>query len=565
MWQVVKGEELSIEAKSQQSISSTLPAHRGAILAADSYPLASAVDGWLLWASIPQIKDGVVIAKQLAPVLSADPLPVEIPNASGSGQVKDATPEAQIKDDLIKQEEDRLTKLLTKKDVVWIALKKKISKSQKQSIENLHIDGLGFTLQEGREYPEGFMASHVLGFLGTDAGGSDKGYFGLEGFYNLTLQGTEGLKAYEKDAIGSPILLGENEQVTASNGLSLKTHIDRSVQFIIEQKLKEGIQKYQATGGTIIVMRPQDGAILGMASYPDFIPDQYTQFSNDKFIDPAVSLSFEPGSIFKPVIMSAALNEGVVKPDTQCLECTGPVHIDKYTIETGTKQYYPNETMTEIIQHSDNVGMVWVSKQLGMDKMYDYLQKFGFGNPTGIDLQGEASPILRKREQWGLIDQATASFGQGIAVTPIQMVRAISAIANGGRLPKPEVVDSLIGDSWQEKVKPDLSEQIISEDAARDMTDMMVHNVDTRDDWPKPKDIKIAGKTGTAQIPIAGHYDPDKTIHSFVGFAPAYAPKYVMLVTLKDPKNGQFASVTAAPLWFQISQQLLPYLGISPN
>lgn len=560
-WQVVQAEQLSLNARSQQQRSLDIPARRGAILSKDNYPLATTFDNWLLWASVPKIKNPEDVSQKLALITVVEP-PQDL-DATKSAQVVENVIETDLekeKKELIKKEEDRLLILLSKKDVVWVALKHKISNDLREKIKNLNIDGIGFDPEEGRLYPEGSMASHLLGFVGNDAAGSPQGYFGLEGFYNLTLQGSEGLKSWEKDAQGAPILLAGNKNITALNGLSLKTYIDRSIQFIVEKQLKDGIEKYKASSGTVIVLDPKRGSILAMASYPSFEPAFFNLYPSQRFTDPAISQSFEPGSIFKPLVMAAALDSGVVEPQTKCSECSGPRHIAEYTIETGTKKYYPDSTMTEIIQHSDNVGMVWVAEQLGQEKLYEYLTKFGIGQPTGVDLQGEETPQIRKKEKWGLIDLATASFGQGIAVTSIEMVRAIGTIANKGLIAKPRVVDKLMGDGWEQKVSVENKERVISEKSALEITAMMVNNVESRDDWDRPKGVKIAGKTGTAQIPIAGHYDPDKTIHSFVGFGPADNPKFAMLVTLKDPKAYEFAAQTAAPVWFAITKEIMPYM-----
>ena len=560
-WQILKSDGLASLAKAQQQISSTLDAKRGSILASDNYPLALSSEGWLAWASIPQIKEPLEISEKLAPILADRPIPKE-KESSFSAQVdEDATASAKTQEELTQEEEERLQNLLTKTDVVWVALKKRVTKLQKQEIENLKIEGIGFNAEENRSYSESSLGAHLLGFVGQDAGGSDKGYFGLEGFYNLTLSGSRATKAWEKDASGKPIVLGDLRQITALNGLTIKTHIDRSVQFTIEKHLKEGVEKYQADGGTVVVMRPQDGAILGMASFPTFDPGQYSYFKNERFIDPAVSQSFEPGSIFKVLVMSWAFDADAVDLETKCDNCAGPRKIAEYTIESGTKEYYPDTNMQDIIKHSDNIGMVWVAERLGFDKFYEYLTKFGFGTLTDIDLQGEVSPALRKKDSWGFVDLATASFGQGIAVTSVQMVRAMSVLANRGKLPTPQVVDKIVGDNWEEDIKPELSEQLIKSETAKIITDIMVNNVESRNDWHKPDGVKLAGKTGTAQVAIAGHYDPDKTVASFLGFGPADNPKYVMIVSLKDPKAAPFASQTAAPLWFAISKDLLVYLS----
>ena len=276
--------------------------------------------------------------------------------------------------------------------------------------------------------------------------------------------------------------------------------------------------------------------------------------------------SFEPGSTFKVLVIAAALNEHAVTATT-VMDESGPVRVGDYTIRTWNNEYHGPQTMSQIIQHSSNVGMVFVEKQLGEDKFIKYIRSFGFGKPTGIDLEDEVSPELRGGDQWGEIDLATASFGQGIAVTPLQMVRAVAAIANGGRLVEPRMVKKTFDAKGKIiEMKPKQGTQVISRESAEIVTEMMINAVDNGEaKWAKPKGYRIAGKTGTSQIPVSGHYDDKKTIASFVGFAPADDPAFVMLVTLREPSSSQWGSETAAPLFFTIARDILLYKGIAPQ
>jgi cell division protein FtsI/penicillin-binding protein 2 len=264
--------------------------------------------------------------------------------------------------------------------------------------------------------------------------------------------------------------------------------------------------------------------------------------------------------------MASGLDSGVVRPETICDICNGPLKVDKYLIKTWNEVYHPGISMTDVIVDSDNVGMAFVGQKLGSGTFYDYLHKFGIGVKTGIDLQGETAPKLREKGTWNIVDLATASFGQGVAVTGIEMVRAVAAIANGGYLVTPKVVDSTRGEGWQEKAKSDPPVRIISQQAAAEATQMMVEAANRGEaKWTKIPGYNVAGKTGTAQIPVAGHYDATNTNHSFIGFAPANNPKFVMLVTLSSPKSSPWAAETAAPLWYSIAKDLFPYLGIQPG
>ncbi len=316
----------------------------------------------------------------------------------------------------------------------------------------------------------------------------------------------------------------------------------------------------------MIIMDPGSGGILALAAYPNYDPAKYFEFPKEYFRDPAVADQYEPGSTFKVLVMAAALNEDVVKPDTKCDICAGPISLGGFTIRTWDNRYRPNSTMKDIIVHSDNTGMVFTARKLGLDKFYSYIEDFGFGSPSDIDLQDEASPEIRPKTAWKEIDLATASFGQGIAVTPIQMVRAVSVIANGGNLMEPHVVKQIKDEKGTFEIKPKVVKQVINDSTAQMVKEMMVAAVEEGEaKYTKLKGFKVAGKTGTAQIPVAGHYDKDKTIASFVGFAPADNPKFVMLVRYDEPSASIFGAETAAPTFFEIARQLLLYYKVAPT
>lgn len=539
-WQIVSSENLAAIAASQHWISFEVPAKRGQILAADGSPLASNKEAFLLFASLPQInEDASQISDKLSLILEPD---------------DPATMTALIKERLLRE------------DLIWVPLKHKISRSQKEEIESLKIAGLGFEEEQRRTYPEGSSSAHLLGFVGSDINGQDKGYFGLEGYYDLELKGRPGLLRREKDASGKPILVGDVQREEEKNGRTLVTTIDRSIQFIINEKLKEGLERYGALSGSVIVMEPQTGAILGMSSWPTYDPQNFADFDKELFPNPIVASSYEPGSTFKVLIMAAAIDIGVVKPETKCTKCSGPRVISDYVLKTWNEQYFPDSNMVEIIQHSDNVGMIFVAEQLGVESLYTYLKKYGLGQKTGIDLEDETTPQLRPEEDWRLIDLATASFGQGIALTPLQMIRAVNTIANGGRLVEPYLVSKVISEDGEVEIKPDVGREVLKTKTAFILTEMMVNAVDQGEaKWAKPEGYRIAGKTGTSQIPVAGHYDEEKTIASFIGFAPADKPRFIMLLTLREPSSSPWGSETAAPLWFDIAEELFTYYGIQPQ
>ena len=544
-WQIIKGKGLSEDAKNQYTSSKVVLAPRGNILATDGSFWVVRNQTWLVWAN-PKLLS--VSPEEAANKLA--PLFLE----KGSDR------------EVLMQEVLKLTGLLGKANTSWVAIKQKVDENTKRNVEALNIKGIGFDSQASSFYPEASSAAQILGFVGKDESGTDVGYFGLEGYYDLPLSGKPGFVGGQKDALGSPILLDGTTQVTAISGVDLKTNIDKRIQTVVENELAIGIEKYGAVGGSVTIMDPFTGKVMAMASLPSFDPNKYSEYGDALFKNPIISDSFEPGSILKVLVMAAGLDANVIEPDTTCDICSGPLKLDKYFIKTWNDKYQANISMTDVIVHSDNVGMSFIGQKLGADSLYDYLTKFGIGVKTGIDLQGEVAPKLRERGTWNIVDLATASFGQGVAVTGIEVVKAVSAIANGGYLVTPKVVDSIQGDGWEDNAKSETPVKIINQKAAQEVTQMMVEAAERGEaKWARIPGFKVAGKTGTAQIPVAGHYDATNTIQSFVGFAPADKPKFVMLVTLKSPQSSPWAAETAAPLWYAIAKDLFPYLGIAPS
>lgn len=549
-WQVLKFDDLSAMAEQQRTVSLHLDAPRGTIYALDGAILASNKPTFLLYGLPKVIKDKKNTAKQLAKILAA-------------GQKEDV-----LKEDILKKEADLVSELNKKleQDLNWVILDKSIELSDKNEIEKAGLEGVGFESQSSRFYPEASSAAHILGFVGSDSLGKQKGYFGIEGFYDGELQGIGGVVTEERDARGLPILSGTFFTKEPKNGHNLVLNIDRAVQYIVEKKLKAGMEKYGAKSGSVVIMDPKTGAIVAMASFPSYDPSNFGSFSKDYYKNSVVADAYEPGSTFKVLVMAAGINEDLVKPDTKCDICSKPVEIAGFSIRTWNNKYTQDTTMSDVIIHSDNTGMVFVSRKLGIDKMYRYIKDFGFGDLTKIDLQDEASPDIRPQNEWREIDLATASFGQGIAATPIQMVRAVSTIANGGNLMEPQIVKKIESSDKVIEIHPKIIRKPISPETAKTVTQMMVDAVSKGEAQVfAPKGYKIAGKTGTAQIPVAGHYDANKTIASFVGFAPADDPKFVMLVRYEEPSSSIYGAETAAPTFFDIAKELFTYYNIGPS
>ncbi|MDO8573318.1 MAG: penicillin-binding protein 2 [Candidatus Daviesbacteria bacterium] len=538
-WQVIKAEYLQSQAEKQYFRDVEIEAVRGSILFSDGSVLASSNPSFDLYGLPKEIDPDqkIKVSYTLAKILLEKPEDIDA-----------------LAGELVNKLEQ---------DLYWVPLKKKISIDQKKEIEKLNIEGIGFNQASSRFYPEGSSSAHLLGFVNSDG----KGNFGLEGAYDGELRGIAGTVRSEKDAMGLPIMIGNFFTNEARDGKDLVLNIDRTAQFIVENSLKKGMEKFGAKSGSVIVMDPKTGGILALVAYPAYDQLKYFDYPKEFYRDPVVADQYEPGSTFKVLVMSAALNEDAVSPDTKCDACSGPVSLGGFVIRTWNNKYQPGITMKEVIIHSDNTGMVFMAKKLGLDKFYSYIQSFGFGGPADIDLQDESSPEIRPKVEWREIDMATASFGQGIAVTPIQMVRAVSAIANGGNLMEPHIVAKIKDENGRVfEIKPKVIRKVIKDTTAAEVKEMMVAAVEEGEaKYLKLAGFKIAGKTGTAQIPVAGHYDKDKTIASFVGFAPADNPKFVMLVRYDEPSSSIFGAETAAPTFFEIARQLLLYYKIAPT
>lgn len=533
-WQVLSYNKLAAAADKQHFISFTLPAFRGDIMASDGSILVTNQPAYLVWAEPPKVED----KDKLINILSSE---LNMPVSSVSAS-------------------------LNTSNALWVPLARRVDEDIVLRLKEKNLVGLGFEKMGKRYYPEASMSAHTIGFVASDSIGEDRGYFGVEGSYDKELAGRDGFLRQEKDPFGFPIVIGEGERIDPENGRTLVLHTDKIVQKTIEEKLKKGIEKYGAKGGNIIVMEPYTGAILGMASYPAFDPASFFDYDNQLYKNPIVANSYEPGSTFKALIMAAAINEKVVTPQTEVNE-EGPVSISGYDIRTWDNKYHGKITMTQVLQYSSNVGMVFVGNKLGEDKLIEYIKKFGFGESTGIDLDDEEIAKLRENNSWKEIDLATVTFGQGIAITPIQMIRAVAVLANGGKLVEPHVVDKIIdSNGTQTDIKAKVVRQVITPHTSKVITEMLVQSVVGGEAHYKlPKGYRIAGKTGTAQIPVAGHYDAEKTIASFVGYAPADNPKFVMLVTITEPTSSPWGSETAAPLFMDIAGDLLAYYKVFPG
>lgn len=408
-----------------------------------------------------------------------------------------------------------------------------------------------------RAYPEASLAAQLVGFVGKNEWGEDQGYYGIEGAYDRELSGRSGWFA-SGSAPGGWGLLGHLERfLPYQHGSDIRLTLDKRTQQIAEQHLQRAITRYGAAAGEVVILDPKTGGILAMASWPGYDPGNFHQYQASYYRTPSISDLYEPGSTLKIITVAAALAEEKVTASTTCPMCSGPLNIGGYPIRTWNEEYNADISVKDALAKSDNTAMVWLQQLVGKDNFLKWLDKFALFAPTGVDLQGEAKPLQSVDSTWRERDLAIASFGQGIAINSLQLVRAAAVFANGGYLVKPHVVAAVWQkDKWQDTQTS--SEQIISTDLAEEMKEIMVYSANQGDaQWLKDGEIRVAGKTGTAQIAEGGTYRETGTIASFIGFAPADNPQFVMLTKLIEPTLSPWGSETAAPLWYDIARSLL--------
>ncbi|MEA3489138.1 MAG: penicillin-binding protein 2 [Candidatus Omnitrophota bacterium] len=446
-----------------------------------------------------------------------------------------------------------------KRDKAFIWVKRKVSVSEEEEVRKLGIKGVYLVNESKRNYSSESMASHVIGFAGID----NEGLEGIELMFDADLRGQPGWRRLLRDARMRTVLYNERESIPPQNGCNLVLTIDSVIQYIVEDELERMVKKYHASGASAIVMDPSTGKILAMANYPDHDLNSYRDTPRELIKNAAISSVYEPGSVFKIVTASAALDEKAVELDD--------------TIHCGNGEYrsggrilhdyhgYGKLSFLEVIAKSSNIGTVKVAQELGSEKVYEYIRKFGFGEKTGIDLPGEISGLSRPPGIWSRSDITTIPIGQGIAVTPIQLACAVSVISNGGYLMRPYIVDRIT--SWDGRVlrtfEPLARRRVLSGETCGKMKDIM-RNVVTIGTGRRARSrfYDTCGKTGTAQMvnPEGGYY-PDKYHATFIGFAPMEEPAISVVVTAHDPHPVYFGGSVAGPTFRKIVERSLQYMG----
>ncbi|HWQ99537.1 MAG TPA: penicillin-binding protein 2 [Candidatus Methylomirabilis sp.] len=538
--QVWSGRSYRLLASNQHELQAKLIPQRGRILVRDRtdgtlHPLATNRDAWTVYVVPKNMKDPGAVARELAAFAG-------------------------------KTEAELVATWTAKPDDPYEPVSKNLTTEQADVIRAKKLDGVGFVKGWARYYPEANIGGHLLGFVRPGDDGVGKGSYGIEGAFDAVLAGKPGFISAQKDAGGRRLVLDDGVIREAVNGGDVVLTIDRTIQHEACKRLQQAVSRYAAEGGSVVILDPQTGAVLAMCSTPDFNPMNYgaTDDLND-FNNPVTFAQYEPGSVFKAFTMAVGLEEEKVTPKTTYVD-TGMEEIDGFKIKNSDGKAHGEQTMTQVLDESLNTGTIFVQRQVGRDAFKRGIEVFGFGKPTGIGLTPEAKGDVSALSKKGSVFSATASFGQGLSVTPIQLVIAYAALANGGVLMRPYVVDEVIRpDGTREKTKPQTVGRAISLRAARLISGMLVSVVERgHGKRASVPGYYVAGKTGTAQVPDPKNpgYLKNVMIGSFAGFAPADNPRFVMLVKIDRPSGVQWAESSAAPLFGDIAGFLLNYLQV---
>lgn len=581
--QILRGGFYGALASGQHDLYKKLIPERGSIYVKEKtgdkevlYPLVSNRTQKSLYAVPRDIEDASATAQTLFDVLGYakdfDLPKVEAELFADISSTTDQKLAAEIKKkrlDIWWEEQKRLEiesvySKLDKPDDPFEPLRPRITDEQYEALKKLNIKGLGYQEKEWRFYPEKNIGGQLFGYVSADAD-DNGGKYGLEGYYDDILQGKVGEIFSERDAFGNLIAIGKNSLVPKEDGADLVLTLDRAIQYKACAEIKAMVESSEAKMGNVIVMDPKTGAILAMCSWPDYNPEEYYKVKDiNVFNNPAIFASYEPGSVFKTVTMAAALDAGKVEPETAYVD-TGEVAFGKDIIRNFADTVYGKMTMTQVLEYSINTGVIYAMRQMTAPIFSEYVKKFHFGKPFGIELGKEMSGSIGNLDKKAEIYAATVTFGQGLTVTPLQMITAVAAIANGGKMMKPYIVSQIIHKDRVENILPQEISQPISSVSAAKLAGMMVSV--TENGHAKKAQIPgyhVAGKTGTAQVPRSGggYKSEDSVIGSFVGFAPFADPAFVMLVRVDEPVHGKVGEAVAAPVFKNVGQFILQYYNI---
>jgi cell division protein FtsI (penicillin-binding protein 3) len=530
--QVLQGERLMRLGERQHLKEWIVLPKRGALFDRAGEPLALSMESQSVYARPHRVQDPEKLSRALAQILN-------------------------LRASDVKQ------KLTSAKPFVWI--KRQVSSPEAEKIQALNPAGIGMFYEPNRHYPQGQLAGQLIGFVGRDSEGLE----GLELKYNDYIRGEAGSSVTERDALGRRVLVQGVERLRIPPGSDVHLTLNTSMQHIAEKELEAAVLKYRAKAGVAIVMEPFTGEVLALANYPAFDPNHYSKQSAEQRRNRAVTDSFEPGSTFKTILAAAALEEGVVgKEDLFYCEMGKYSYAGKIIHDSHPHGWLP---FSKILQVSSNIGFTKVAQKLKKDRYFRYIEKFGFGQVSGIDVPGEVAGLLRRSENWSAIDLATHAFGQGISTTPMQMVMAYAAIANGGFLMRPFVTRRVVSPQGEVVLEnqPYVVRRVISEKTSRSLASMLrdVTNEGGTGVMANVDGFEVAGKTGTAQKAdrIHGGYAAKKRVASFIGFVPANDPRLVALVLIDEPEVNVYGGIVAAPVFRNIAQASLRHLAVAPQ
>ncbi len=521
--QGVQGAQLASEASYQQTETVTVPGLRGAVLDRHGEAIASSEDAATIYATPYQVKKPTLVADKLAKIL--DEKPAEVFEA-----------------------------LTEESGFSYVA--KKIDLPTAARIERLKFAGIGELPDSRRAYPQGDMAGQVIGAVGSEG----EGLTGLEAGENSILEGSDGERRIVNDALGEPIRLETVKET--EDGSDIQLTIDPAIQTKTEEVLSGVGETYAPKGATAIVVDPRSSQVLAMANWPPVDPSDLEDATNESLLNQATGLTYEPGSTFKAFTVSAALEEKEVTPETSFV-LPPQIQVADRTIEDAEAR--PTETMTtaQILAQSSNVGAVTIGLGLGADKFSKWINRFGFGRPTGVQYPAEEQGIVPALDEYSGSTMGNLPIGQGISVTPIQMVQGYTAIANGGTLRPPQLVEKVDGEPVHEPKGHRVIDASVA-DQVRTMLEGVLAPGGTASEVSVPG-YTLAGKTGTAQVAENGTYSETKFVASFIGFAPAQDPQLLVAVIVDQPQGDIYGGSVAAPAFGKIAEFALPYLGIAPE
>ena len=470
---------------------------------------------------------------------------------------------------ILGMERGQIENKLSDPEDMYEIVKKRISEDEVNRIRDLKLKGVRLMPEIYRYYPGEELASQIIGFVGSD-GEKQIGRYGLEAYWEEELKGKNGSLSQERDSAGRWISISDREMVPPEDGVDLVLTIDETVQYEIEKILKATMEKHQADGGSILVQEPETGKILAMANYPNFNPNEFNKVEDmNAFLNSAISSTYESGSVFKTFTLASGIDAGVISPNTTYVD-TGVISEAGYNIKNSDGKAYGEQTMTQVLEASLNTGVIFVEKLLGNARFKDYILKFGFGEKTGINLPGElAGNITNLKNLKSHIQFFTASYGQGLTVTPLQVLNAYSAIGNGGNLMKPQIIEKIIySDGTEKTIEPEIIRPVIKKETSEQVKNMLesvvVNGHGKRAAVPG---YRVGGKTGTAQVAKKDSvgYEDGVTIGSFAGLAPLEKPRFAVIVKIDNPKDVLWAESSAAPAFGEVMRFLLTYYNVEPS